>query len=308
MQTKTIASLFGATLASAALSQAASASLLMFDPDGAGPNPAVQVASFDLLPGNSLNQGVLTQQTAQTGVFTNLFQAKLGSLLDTNGNVIPVPGLNSSFEITVVAQFDLAITGITPGPASITQTALAPTPNNPTNFVRFYYDGVVNANDLAGTGFKDGTMILDATATAAPGVFMEFFNVLTGSATIPPVNLDQFGANNWAGTTSNTGQGSTVIDAAVGASDSSFFIDGLNVVSLNAVTANSEPFNKVNPSRFFFDTIPSNVGNVNGQSGPDILVQTDASVSFVVVPEPASVAMMALSGLAMGLRIRRRKA
>lgn len=293
-----LASLLGASVVGVALSQTAGAAVITFDPDGAGPLAPIQAASFDLLPGNSLNQGVLA---SPNGHFTNLFQARLGSFLDQNGNVIPVPGLNdpnspNHFEITIVSQFDLDITGLFPGPVTTTTSALSPLQRQ--NFLRFYYDSNVNASDLAGTGFTDGTMILDGTATFVGGSFSEF-------SFLPPAPFDQFGTNNYPGVTSNTGIGGTTVDAAVSFTDNNFFTASPAVISLNASTTNSEPFSQANPSHQFFGSIPANIGAVNGVSGPDIQLQTDAVASFVVVPEPGSVMFLTLGALAMGIRRRR---
>ena len=85
----------------------ARAGIVSFDPDGSAVGNGVdQVASFDLLPGNSLAENALPPVgIAGPGPLVQLYQARLGALLDAHGNVIPVAGLNSTFEITLIAAY-----------------------------------------------------------------------------------------------------------------------------------------------------------------------------------------------------------
>ncbi|MGA2497363.1 MAG: flocculation-associated PEP-CTERM protein PepA [Tepidisphaeraceae bacterium] len=299
MSNKTLGRVLGVAVAAAAMSQTAQAALVWIDPDGpAGVNPPVLVGSIDLLPGNALNKNVLLPNSTQ---FTNYYQARVGAFLDANNNVIPVVGLNdpaspNHFEITVVAQFDLTVTSSTVGPGTATTgTALASV--QPVNFVRFYYDTNVNASDLAGTGFADGTKILEGAATFFGGTFVEF----TG---FPPANFDNYGVNDYPGIKSNTGTGGALVEASITSTDPGFFISPPSVLGMNFSTTNGEPFNDTNPSQQFLG-IPANVGAINGVSGPDIQVQADAAASFLV-PEPGALALMGLVALALR-RVRRHR-
>ena len=303
MKKGTFAGMLGLAVGCIALTQGANAAVLI-DVDGPGTNAAVQVESFDFLPGNSLNVGALAQGATQ---FTNLYQARLGAVLDSGGNVVMLPGLNdlphgNSFEITAVAQFDLQVTGYNPGVALTTTTTAIVTAPNTVNYVKFYYDPTPNANDLAGTGFDDGILILEGYATFGGSSFVEF-------NTLAPVAFDQFGSNNYPGVATKTGVGGLVLDAAVTSTNPAFFGTPLAVASINSSTTNVFPFQQIDPSKQFVDSngpvVPS-IGTINGVNGRDIQIQTDATVSFRPIPEPASMMLLGLG--AMGMLVRRRRA
>jgi hypothetical protein len=298
MSINMLSRVLGIAVAGAGMGQAAQGALVWIDPYGTGGANKVAVESIDILPGNALNKNVLVPNASQ---FTNYYQARVGAFLDANGNVIQVPGLNVTdpsdpnygrrFEITVVAQFDLTVTADSTSTTTHTQLASS----QPTNFVKFFYDTNVNADDLAGTGFNDGTPILVGSATSFEGIFLDFG---TSSA------FDKFGINNYPGITSDNGTGGATAVANVNTTDPAFFISPPSVIGLDFSTDNQMPFDKTNPSQLFMG-MPANIGAINGVSGPDIQVQADASVSFVV-PEPASLTVLGLASLAL-LRVRRRR-
>jgi hypothetical protein len=274
----------------------AGAGVVTIDPDGlSGSSGAVEVGAIDFLPGNALNQGALT-----SNVFTNYFQARVGSLKDGNNNVIQIPGLNdaassNSFEWTIVSEFDLSAISYYDSSSNLhTDTSLAS--GMTVNFLKIYYDPSMNSNDLTGTGFDDGTLILSGYATFFGGTFIEFLG-------IPATNLDQYGDNNYPGITSNTamGMGAASVVAKVTETDSNFF--KTDVAEMNFGTFNEEVYRYANPSQSFLGVTPD-IGAVNSKTGPDILVATDAMASFVV-PEPGVFMILGLS--AAGLFIRRRK-
>lgn len=279
-----------------AASPIASAAIVTVDPDGgAAANAAVSVGSIDFLPGNALNKNALISPL----LFGNMYQARVGSLLDANGGVIQIVGLNdatsaSKFELTIVAQFDLQASYFYDQFNNLTTTTTL-APQQTTNYFQVYYDSKMNANDLTGVGFNDGTLIMSGYAKFFGGSFVEF-------AMFPPTNLDQFGSNDWAGTLSNTGVGGSSVNAAVTYINPAFFQSG--ILEMNFSTTNSEPYNQINPSQTFINGVPANIGAVNGKTGPDIIVQGDAVASFVV-PEPGAFLVLGLSSL--GLFIRRRK-
>jgi hypothetical protein len=262
----------------------------------------VQVASFDLLPGSSLNEGIIPGGVAGVGsAATVLFQARLGSLLDSNGGVIPTPGLNDPtsahpFQITVTAEFNVIISSQSIGPGTQT-TILTLAANQPTDFVHYYYNGALTANDLTGVGFTDGSLIAQGTATAVTSVF-------TTLTAIAPSLFDQFGPDNWSGQTTISGIGGTAFSAAVTNVDGNWFKTA-GITTLMGNSTDALAYDQANPSKSFFGTILPNLGTTNGISGPDIELQTDGVTSFVIVPEPASLLLLATGAGALLARRRR---
>lgn len=282
---------------------AANADIILIDPNGGGSGGPYAVGSIDFLQGNSLADQVLTGGVGHQ--WTLYYQAVLGSLVDPIGNVITGTGLNSSYQITAVAGVTVETVSISPS-TFVFERAAAPT----TNFLRLYYDSSVNANALAGTGYNDGLLILDTTANN------DMFGFLTFQGG-PSVALDQFNVNNWPGTLTRPAVGAFAVSAEVLYADPLFFstVNPLDTIAM-VFTNSSEvlPYRETDPSVQFWDGagfIPSQVGAINGLSGPDALVQADANASFQVeaIPEASS---LILGGLAMSLfaafGIRRRKA
>lgn len=280
----------------AAVASSARADIIPFDPDGLGSDGTYLIGSMDFLQGNSLSEDVLLGGVGHT--WTLYYQSSLGSLVDGGGNIITGTGLNTAYQITAVAAVDVVTTFIS---ASSISFELAAAPS--VNFFRMYWDAALNADPLAGTGFNDGTLILDSTVNSDMLGFFTF----TAAA---PSALDQFGTNNWPGTLTRSGIGAFSASANSSFSDDDFFVGAEDIELVFANTSEIVPFRETNPSFLFWDGgafVPTTVGAINGTSGPDVILQADLNSSFRAVPEPASVVLWTLGLATMGVvQLRRR--
>jgi len=310
-----------------------------FDPDGAGPAPAINLGTLDWGPtsflalgGNTAIANFLgTGGTCPAGScnFSVLTQARLIGTLDPSGNVNTPLGIAAgSFEITMISRFTETVTSanVAAGTATFTASHLAP------SYIEIYFDSAPNAHDLTGFGFNDGRLILTGTLANDPsGIFL-----VTDFA---GVALDQHGADDYPGQLTVTGTGSnTNINVNVTGQDPTFFIQALAALGIQFANISiALPFISVDPADCFdtaHGTAIGSTGNlstcdnvhvlgpysfqggpgiipvtgpINGLffSGPDFVAQTDdnSPVTFAT-PEPGSLALVGLGllGAALGLR------
>ena len=124
-------------------------------------------------------------------------------------------------------------------------------------------------------------------------------------------DLDKAGSNDWPGITTLGTSGAASLSATITFVDANYFPDlkvGYNIaVNSSLIT----PYDQVDPSRRFStglvtDDTATNIGAVNGVTGPNVIFQADANSSFA--PEPGALALggIALAGLAL-LRSRRKQ-
>jgi len=363
----------GLALAASFGSSAIAADAIRFDPDGAGGDPAINnVLAFDWAPGNVLAvggnaavQNFINSATAngnavtignntifgtqignntptQQDVYSVYYQAKLAGFQLVGGdpqNPVTSAGLNSTYEITAVARFDERIDSIlfnnTTGTAQVNFEFVP----SATQYLEIYHGGGANfnVNELAGTGFNDGTLILEASLIS--NNFLSAFSALRGSGQVAVTELlDQAGLDDYNGQLTIRGGGNIDFNADIDSFDSTFFVDVLSAIDFKSNTTGNLklPFEQQEPGAAFLvdadgtalGAIPVSagignpldpivgIGTVNGGlasegGGNSIQFQADVSTSFQrvpgVVPEPATAALglMALAGLA--LRGRRRQ-
>jgi len=292
--------LFAATSANAS-------TIISFDPDGAGPDPVVQVASMDFKTGNSLYKGIGSLLTNGTPAVVHYAQASVDGLLDANGNLINVPGLAQpgGFQLTMVLGF-AANANISGTATSYSLAAGGP------NFFELWYNPARVASDLLGTGFDSSAgagskLILSGALTDASGGFFRS----TGN----PVLLDQFGADNYAGLNTVRVSGGGQYTVQVNGTDPTFF-DAQLPSQLSFVLTNASditPFRQTDPSQRFSDGVAPTVipllAPVNGQ-GADFQAQADANASFdvpPVTPEPSSIVLATIGMIGLGFVARRRR-
>src|SRR5450759_2412011 len=146
-----------------------------FDPDGTGSAPAINLGmldwgptSFLALGGNTAIVGFVSSGgrcLANSCNFDVLTQARLIGTFAPGGAPNTPPGLNTTFEITMVGRFTETVTGVsgTGGPGTF--ATFTGVPN--TGFLQLYASAP-NAVDVSGFDFSDGRLILNAVLANSP--------------------------------------------------------------------------------------------------------------------------------------------
>lgn len=317
-----------------ALGVPAAAQAALFDADGTGGVASAQnIGALDWGPtsifadqANVAIANFAAGNCAAGGCQFNLMtQATLIGVLDSAGNPLPTPtGLNSSYEITMIAKFTEVVTAVV---GNIVTFATVPTV---AGFLQVFYDNTRDAVAVSGSGYNDGRLILSGTQIGASSSLFQ----ITDTTGVP---LDGAGANDYTGqlTVSGTGSSTNIpVDAL--SQDSTFFISPLQTFGvLFANISLGLPYISVDPSDCFTNAaqpvaiggtvastgcttlhvnglmsaqdipgapgIRPDIGLINGfalAGGPDFIAQTDFNSPLRSVPEPGS---LALFGLAVGL-------
>ena len=269
-------------------------SLLTFNDTVLGP---ISVGSWDWNAGNALGKGSVPLSTdpANPSPFTLYYQAALSNFNDANGNAIGGTGLNSAggYEITIQAGFgELGYRTDVGGPLPAFSNAnFSLDAGSSVNFLNIYYDTNRNSNNLAGTGFADGTLLMSGIVNASTGNFTVTVDGFTTPGVLNTFLLDGFGGDDYSGQLTLSGQGSATVEARIdGTSVNATYID-ITTLPLNFYldlffnSSTVTPFLQQNPSALVAGQIP-NIGAINGFSGPDFLFQADGNSSVTVVPEP----------------------
>jgi hypothetical protein len=319
-----------AALAATAWAPSARADIIQFDPTGNGGVLNLPVATFDESPGNALSIGAVaaiatTPIGSTTAPFATLYQARMSTLLSGTGGTLYSPGSTTTIpgigtftqnEITLVIKFFER--ALVTGANSISLTSAGVSQVG--SFLELYSDPTPDANDLTGTGFRDGTLILKALAV--PGTASGSFANTAGAF----AQFDQFPStadNDYPGVSTVVGSGGTDLAFVVTSYDPNYFLTNVNGYSFNFNTSNKVPFQEVNPSATFYNTPdqgpalsstsrgvsappgtspdnPHNIGTINGATGADIQFQSDAnsSLSGTAVPEPGTISL-ALTGIGL---------
>lgn len=282
--------------------------LVPVDPDGAGGSQGtVNVSSLDWNVGNALAvNGVTATNNFVSGTgstkTTVYVQSTLSALNTPGGTVTP------SVEWTIVGAIPEAVTGAgIVGGTSVGTFGFDATGATGENYIKIYADASPDANNLAGTGFNDGTLILLARVTNVSSNF---------AGTGLSQRLDNFLTDNYPGVSTIAGVGATDLTADVVSWDPNYIQLPAGPGNLHITLFNGSqvlPFNQVDPSAQFVNdaggAVIPNTGAVNGVTGPDIRFQADANQAFdtIVIPEPMTgMLSLGLAGLLV-LASRRRR-
>ncbi len=270
---------------------------------------AENVASLDWLPGNALAvDAIPVAEFPMTSSFTLFYQGSLGSYLDANGRSILGTGLNTNYEVTLVAGFGENAQLNTAGQFPTATFTLDP--NAQYNYFQIYYDDTIDSNALAGTGYDNGTLIMEGYGASVNGNFTIFDTDLAplDSFLADDYEIDGETIGTWADSL-----GATTLDGVVTFSDPDYFLTPVNlfISELFFNTSQVVPFQQVDPSREFnvglgTPIIPDYGPGVDGYyatnglfanldgSPSDFHLQADANNSFAVIPEPSTILLLGI--------------
>jgi hypothetical protein len=271
---------------------------IVFSPDGSG--TTYTIGGIDPAPGNALALSSIPLTVGAT--FQLDYQAAIPALIGTNGIDFTPPGLGSAYQLTTVGRFTEVVTSVSAG-GTVATFQLAS--KQPSSFFEIYYNPTVVANNLTGTGFNVGTLVL--AGTPAPNLGNVSIFTLSTSGGNPVIQaFDQFGTNHYPGITTVVGSGSSLLTANITSFNSAFVKTPISEVTFNSSIVT--PFAQVDPSGLFVgapgtappDVVP-HIGTINGVSGPDFQLQEDSNLSFTPsrssIPEPASMILASLGQL-----------
>jgi hypothetical protein len=296
-----------------ASSPAWAANIIQFDYTGAGAGGLLtDVVTFDWKPGNALAVGGNPEGGVVVGTKnTLLYQAALGTILDSASNTVFSNGGSNNF--AVVSGFGEIATSAGPGAKFVFD------PTNPTNFFKIFANGATSVDNLAGTGFTTGTPILTGKVIGAG-----FVSNFDDNGTV--VLFDQFLADNYGGKNSIGGGGGTTLTVEIVTVDTDYFPSlggGTFLFSTDFNSSQITPFKEVNPSTCFTNL----AGTLDCQTNPDLALinglnlagsgqglkdfqlQVDGNSSFNTkqLPEPVSLALLGIGLLGIGVSRKGRK-
>lgn len=313
------------------------ADTILFDPTGTGSAAnAVTVAGFQDTPGSAAQFGTVPFSTGTTATGLTLFQSTISGFVDSNGNTVNVPGLNSTFRLVTAGAFQEQVKNTVTGTSANATFALGSTagsgftttPGHENSFYLMVHPNLVTVPDT-GAGFHltgDGNIvILTGHVVPAPGLGNP--TGINGSFSVPDLTnqgtlLDTVENPNH-GPNTVVGNGSQQFFIQVDTADPKYFVTAPTFIPISTQTtlnfsqaiALDTTFGPESGS-WFTGHGQANVGAVNGINGPDIELQSAPNGAFLVtptppgVPEPGTMLLMGLglAGAGAGRWIRRRLA
>jgi hypothetical protein len=273
-----------------ALGAAGAQAGVMFDPDGPGSAPAQDLGGLGWSTTSAAAVNGITAIQAFVGTggacpagscnFTVLSHARLVDTTNQLGIGNTPAGLNVNYQITMVVSFQETVTAVTGTSATFRTTGVGT--------LQIYFDPVLNATDLTGSGFNDGRLILQGTTDQSGriGLFTVIdptpvqFDQFPGA--VPNPAVDDYGSGVCpAGTdqcsVSGTGsQQSIPIDTLT--QDFAFFQTQLAAFGITYANISQQlPFGQAQPSDCFTQNIVLGApGSTRSQPQPCAAIHTDA--------------------------------
>jgi len=278
----------GVALALSLSSAMALADAVQFDPEGKG-KAGITVATWDWLQDSFLAEGAVpTPDLYLSKSFTGLTHARLGNFLapTTPPSVITGTGLNTAYEITFVFEADQKETRVTS-----TTVALGLNSTSPTANFKVYIDPALNADPLAGTGYDDGTLLMEG-----------IISFLTGTFTVQSTTglLDQFIGDSWAGQQTVYGYGGSQVKFGLTYVNPDYFPQADRIVEGLFNNSQKLPFQEIDPSKEIWGhTVYGTLGAVNGgvDAGPNLVLQVDANMTLALEEEQLGACRMTGGGV-----------
>jgi len=274
------------------------------------------ISGFDPGPGNLLIQGA--PPTVVGAHFETYFQANMSAVLGPNNLPIGGLGLNSTYELTVIARLSEVVQSVTTvGNTVIATFALAPVQVNP--FFEIWFHNGILADNFNGTGFNTGTKILSGVVNSLSS---SSFTIGDTTKTILIDNPNDAGGTAagkayWNGSNTFTLQGTGNNQLTLGTMqvdsvvlNPAFFKFGQTVTSYVLRPSTGLEFQNVDPSKFFSPN-PNGVaaatvvsiaqGILNTVTPPNQVIEIDDKESLQATPaapEPSTL-VLSMSGLAL---------
>lgn len=316
-----------------ALGIPAAAQAALFDADGTGGVASAQnIGALDWGPTGifadqanvaiaNFSAGACATAGCQFDLYTH---ATLIGVLDTNGNALPTPtGLNSAYEITMIAKFTEVVTGVV---GNIVTFATVPTI---AGFLQVFFDSTPDSVAVSGSGYNDGRLILNGTQIGNASSIFQITSA-TPQALDQSPNGDQYTGQ---GTLPGNGSSSNIPVNNL-SQDNTFFISQLGTFGVQFANISlGLPYVSVDPSDCYTGAaqavaigataatsgcttlhvnglmsaqdvpgapgIRPDIGLVNAfGASPDFVAQSDYNSPLQSVPEPGSLALL---GLGMGI-------
>ena len=201
----------------------------------------------------------------------------------TLGQPVIPPGLNSTYQLTAVGSFTEVVTSLTrAGRWRPSQWRL---PGAEQLLRALLHNRRWSPDNLAGTGFNVGTLILAGTPPS-PAASVGVYSLATDSAGAPvTTQFDQSPSIITRGVTTVAGSGSALLSSDVTYINPAFFKTPLSQITFNSSLVT--PFLQVTPSASLpalpvaaAPNVTPDIGTINGVNGTDFQLQADANFSF----------------------------